>query len=314
MTTTLLLGMALLTVPPGAPASAGTASFLRESAETRGYRAGLPSRASVVPGGAEVIFLRSGPKSGVQSLFAIDVATGTTRELLTAEALLASEPAELSDAEMAQDGRTLVASVGGRVYAVDRATGQKRRLALPAGSLDPRLSPDGKFLAHVSAGELRVLDLAAGTSRTLTSGATEWKTHGLAEFVAQEEMDRPEGYWWSPDSRFLAFEEADDTAVEKLAIQDPARPERPPVQFAYPRAGRENTRVRVGVVAVDGGTPTFVEWDRARYPYLAQVRWGKGGPLLLLVQNRTQTEEAVLRADPATGKTEVLLWRGTRPG
>jgi dipeptidyl-peptidase-4 len=325
MTNVLLLGAALLaTSPPPAPPPVA-ASFLRENAETRGFRAGLPTRAVVVPGGAEVIFLRSGPRSGVQSLFATEVASGVTRELLTAEELLATEPGELSDAEKArlerqritargithfqlsQDGRTLLASVAGRVYALDRAAGGKRRLPLPAGALDPRLSPDGKLVAFVSGGELHVLDLVAGTSRALTSGAGEWKTHGLAEFVAQEEMDRSEGYWWSPDSRSLAFEEADDSGVEKLSIQDPARPERPPVQFAYPRAGRENARVRLAVVGIEGGEPAWISWDRDRYPYLAQVRWEKGGPLLLLVQDRAQTEEVVLRADPGSGKTIPLL-------
>jgi dipeptidyl-peptidase-4 len=324
MTIALLLGMTLLAAsPPATPPPA--ASFLRENAETRAYRSGRPSQATVVPGGAEVIFLRSGPRSGVQSLFATDVASGATRELLTAEALLRSEPGELSDAEkarlerqritargithyeMSEDGKVLLASAGGRVYAVDRGTGKNRPLPLPAGSLDPRLSPDGRLVAYVSGGELHLLDLAAGASRALTSGAAEWKTHGLAEFVAQEEMDRDEGFWWSPDSRRLAFEEADDTGVEKLSIQDPSRPERPALQFAYPRAGRENTRVRLGMVGVEGGEPTWIEWDRERYPYLAQVRWEKGGPLLLLVQNRAQTEEAVLRADPASGKTSVLL-------
>jgi dipeptidyl-peptidase-4 len=324
VTPALLLALALVPAPPAAPAAAAP-SFLRELAETRGYRAGLPSRATVAPGGAEVIFLRSGPRSGVMSLFATDVLSGKTRELITAEALLASEPEELSDAEkarlerqritargithyeMAKDGTIILASLGGRLYAVDRSTGEKRRMPVPQGALDPRLSPDGKQVAFVSGGELHVLDIATGKARALTTGATEWRTHGLAEFVAQEEMDRAEGYWWAPDSRSLAFEEADDTEVEKLSIQDPARPERRPVQFAYPRAGRQNTRVRLGVVGVEGGAPTWVDWDRDRYPYLAQVRWQKGAPLLLVVQNRAQTEEAVLRADPGSGKTTVLL-------
>jgi len=330
MTPAILLGIALAAAPPpapDAPAKKDVApnSFLRENAETRGFRAGMATRATVVPGGAEVIFLRSGPRSGVQSLFATDVASGATREILTAEALLRSEPGELSDAakarlerqritargithyEMAEDGKTLLASVSGRAYVVDRVTGKDRPLPLPAGSLDPRLSPDGKLVAYISGSELHVLDVSAGTTRALTSGSSEWKTHGLAEFVAQEEMDRDEGFWWSPDSRRLAFEEADDTGVEKLSIQDPSRPERPAVQFAYPRAGRENTRVRLGVVGVDGGAPIWIEWDLERYPYLAQVRWEKGGPLLLLVQNRAQTEEAVLRADTTSGKTSLLL-------
>lgn len=326
MTTAFLLGIVLLAAPPATPSPAPAApSFLRENAETRGYRSGFPSRPTVVPGGAEVLFLRSGPRAGVLSLFATEVATGKTRVLLTAEDLLAAEPGELSDAEKArlerqritargithyavsQDGKTILASLGGRLYAVDRATGGKRRLPVPQGALDPRLSPDGKQVAFVARGELHVLDLATGEVRPLTTGATEWKTHGLAEFVAQEEMDRSEGYWWAPDSRSLAFEEADDTDVEKLSIQDPARPERKPVQFAYPRAGRQNTRVRLGVVRVEGGPPTWIAWDVERYPYLSQVRWQKGAPLLLVVQNRAQTEAAVLRADVATGKTSILL-------
>ena len=210
MTPALLLALTLASAPPPAPPAAAP-SFLRELSETRGYRAGSPSRATVVPGGAEVIFLRSGPRSGVLSLFATDVATGKTRELLTAEALLASEPEDLSDAEkarlerqritargithyeMAQDGRTFLASLGGRLYAVDRTTGEKRRVPTPQGALDPRLSPDGKQVAFVAGGELHVLDIATGKARALTTGATEWKTHGLAEFVAQEEMDRPRG-------------------------------------------------------------------------------------------------------------------------
>jgi dipeptidyl-peptidase-4 len=312
--------------PPGATGSTGpSTSFLRENAETRSYRAGSPVRPTVLPGGAEALFLRSGPRSGVQSLFATDLATGATREVLTAEALLAAEPAELTDAERARlerqritargithykvsrDGALVLASVGGRTYLVDRARGSSRRLPLPAGSLDPRFSPDGKAVAFVAGGELHVLDLASGKALQLTTGATEWKTHGLAEFVAQEEMGRSEGYWWSPDSRWIAFEEADDGPVEKLSIQDPARPERQAVRFAYPRPGKENTAVRLGVVPASGGATTWISWDRARYPYLAQVRWEEGGPLLLLVQNRAQTEQAVLRADPATGETATLL-------
>ena len=111
MTPALPLALALLSAPPAAPVEAAP-SFLRELSVTRGYRAGLPSRATVVPGGAEVIFLRSGPRSGVMSLFATEVATGKTRELITAEALLASEPGELSDAEKARLERQRITARG----------------------------------------------------------------------------------------------------------------------------------------------------------------------------------------------------------
>ncbi|HVP68918.1 MAG TPA: DPP IV N-terminal domain-containing protein [Anaeromyxobacteraceae bacterium] len=307
----------------GAPAPPAV-PFPRLYAETRGFRAGRPVRAEVAPGGREVLFLRSGPRSGVQSLFATDLATGETRLLLDAERLLAADGAGLTDAEAARlerqritargvtryelsrDGRTLVAAAGGRHYAVDRERGSVRRLPLPPGAIDPRLAPDGRQLAFASGGELRVLDLEGGGERVLTTGASEWKTHGVAEFVAQEEMGRSEGYWWSPDSRAIAFEEVDDGGVEKLSIADPAHPERSPVRFAYPRAGRTNAAVRLGIVPAKGGEVAWVEWDRSRYPYLAQVRWDRSG-LYALVQSRPQTEEVLLRIDPATGRTRALL-------
>jgi dipeptidyl-peptidase-4 len=319
--------LALAAPPPGAATPStprrATDPYVQLEAETRGFRAGHPVRPQVVPGGAEVIFLRSGPRSGVQSLWATDLATGSTRELLPADALASGvEPGDaerarlerqritsrgITHARLSRDGRWVLAAGGGTAMLLDREEGVRRRLPLPPGALDPRLSPDGRFLACVSGGELHVLDLDAATSRPVTSGAGEWRTHGLAEFVAQEEMRRNEGYWWSPDSTRLAFEEADDEGVEKLSIADPARPEKAPLRFAYPRAGRENSRVRLGVVARSGGATTWIEWDRERFPYLADVRWERGGPLLLLVQDRTQTEEQVLRADPATGHAQVLL-------
>jgi len=311
-------------VPP-APEPEGNEPFLRLYAETRGFRAGHPVRATVAPGGGEVLFLRSGPRSGVQSLFATEVQTGRTRLVLDAEALLAADATAESDAEKARlerqritargithyqlsaDGRILVASAAGRSYACAFPGGFPRRLPLPADALDPRLSPDGRLLAYASGGELWVLDLEKGKPRQITRGASGGKTHGLAEFVAQEEMHRERGYWWSPDSRFLAFEEVDETSVEKLYLGDPARPERAPPPIAYPRAGRANAAVRVGVTSLQGGPPTWLEWDRAAYPYLAQVRWERGGPILLLVESRRQTAEVLLAGDPSSGRTRELL-------
>src|SRR5262249_6910050 len=55
------------------------------------------------------------------------------------------------------------------------------------------------------------------------------------------------------------------------------------------------------------GRTTWVSWDDSTYPYLAAVRWSEHAPLTLVVENRTQTELAILSADPATGKTRQLM-------
>src|SRR5437016_10293975 len=126
-------------------------------------------------------------------------------------------------------------------------------------------------------------------------------THGLAEFVAQEEMDRSSGFWWSPDSRSIAYEEADLSRVEKLAAMDLAHPERPAQPASYPRAGTPNASVRLGVAPASGGKATWVRWDAARFPYLVTVRWSKGAPLTALVESRDQRDGLLLTANPSTG-------------
>jgi dipeptidyl-peptidase-4 len=308
--------------PPAAPGAGPADGFPRTYAETRGFRAGRPTAVKVVPGGREVLFLRSAPRSAVQSLHAMRLPSGETRELVGAEALAAGEPPAVERArlerqritargvtgyQLSADGDAILATAGGRHLLVDRPSGRVRAVPLPPGALDPRLSPDGRRVAYVSVRELHVLDLESGEARRLTDGAGEGVTRGLAEHVAQEEMDRHEGTWWSPDSRTVLFQETDEGLVEKLSVPDPARPEAEPARVAYPRAGRENARVRLGAVAADGGEVRWLEWDRDRHPYLARVRWEKGGPPLVVVQNRAQTEEVLLTLDPVSGAWTRLL-------
>src|SRR5688572_3598712 len=132
--------------------------------------------------------------------------------------------------------------------------------------------------------------------------------HGVAEFVAQEEMDRHEGFWWSPDSHWIVYQETDNSGVETLFIADPLHPEKPPAKNFYPRAGTNNARVRLGIVARAGGATRWIEWDREKYPYLARVVWKEAAaPLCLLVQNRAQQEELLLALDTQTAATRELM-------
>ncbi|MCP3139959.1 S9 family peptidase [Pyxidicoccus xibeiensis] len=312
------------TKPAPKPAASLDTSFLRELSETNYFGLGRPGFSRITPDEQTVYFLRASPASRLQTLFAFDVATGQTREVLTPEALLKGAEEQLSPEEKARrerirqraagftffslsrDGQKLELALSGRLYVVERASGKVTELKTGPGVIDPHFSPDGRQVAYVRDNDVYRVDLATNTEHRVTRGGTPAKTHGLAEFLAQEEMGRYSGFWWSPDARRIAYTEADTSEVEKLTIVDVMRPEAGAQTFPYPRAGKANAKVRLGLIPVTGGKTTWVDWDAGKYPYLAAVTWPEKGPLTLLVQNRLQTEEQVLAVDVQTGKTRVL--------
>jgi dipeptidyl-peptidase-4 len=300
--------------------------FLRRYTETYRFTLGRPTAIRVAPGGDAVFFLRSGPRSFVRDLYVYDPGSRTERLLLYSARLLGGAEETLTPEERARrerkrlaargiasyqlsrDGRRILVPLSGRLFVLERATGKVRELTPDSSAADEaRFSPDGERVACVRGGDLRVIEIGSGEERRLTRREDEEVTHGLAEFVAQEEMGRHEGYWWSPDSRWIAYQRTDTRGVERLHIADPAHPQRAPDSWPYPRAGQANAEVRLGVVAAEGGPTTWVQWDTKRYPYLAKVTWEQNAPLAILVQNREQTEELLLAVDHRTGRTTRML-------
>ncbi|QSQ18438.1 S9 family peptidase [Myxococcus landrumensis] len=329
LTALVLLSTPVLAQPKPTPTSAAPAApadtFFRQLFETRFFNSGRPSSVTISPDEKTVFFLRNSPTSKALSLFAFDVATQETRELLTPAALLKGADEKLSPEEQArrermrvtsrgfssfalsEDGAHLLVGLSGKLYLVARGSGKVTELKTGPGVIDPRFSPTGTQVGYVREHDVYRLDLATNTERRVTQGGTPEKTHGLAEFIAQEEMGRYTGYWWSPDARTLAYTESDTSGVEKLAIANTLNPEASAQQLSYPRAGTANAKVRLGLISANGGKTTWVSWDAAKYPYLATVKWPAKGPLTVLVQNRTQTEEVLLSVDVKTGRTTPLI-------
>ena len=197
--------------------------------------------------------------------------------------------------------------LSGRLFVVDRTAGTWKELRSSAGAADAaRFSPDGEHVSCVRDGDLWVTDVESGQERPLTHHEGPDVTYGLAEFAAQEEMDRFDGAWWSPDSRWIAYQRTDTRGMERFHIADAAHPEREPDAWPYPRAGGKNADVALGVMPATSGSTVWVTGYPA-LPYLARVLWEPKAPLTILVQNRAQTEERLLTVDPATGKTTALL-------
>jgi len=319
-----------LFVAAAASAAAPSLEFLDRYAATRGFRSGQPTAIAIPRDGNAVLFLRSGPRDRIQGLWSYDPKTRAEREILTGARLLGSGEETLSREERArrerlrqtargltsfqlsQDGRQILVPLSGRLFLLERQGGALREIAAPAGAPpadDARLSPDGRSLAVVRAGEMRVVDLAApgAAERVIAKPESSEIAYGLPEFVAQEEMDRFEGYWWSPDSKSLLVQRTDHSGVERLRIMDPSNPTQAPEENPYPRPGKKNDDVRLAIHPLAGGAPVPVEWDHEAWPYLCRVAWPDAGPLTLYLMDRRQQHAILVAVDPATGHTSPLL-------
>ena len=301
------------------------ADFLEAWGQTGGFRNGQPTAFEFAPDGQTLYFLRSGARDATRRLYAFDLESRQERELLRAEQLLESEgplsPEEralqerlrssargITRYELSPDGASVLVPLSGHLFVFTLASGEVRELPREGGyANDPRFSPDGARVACVRDGDLWVIDLAEGTQRRLTT-RLEHTTNGLAEFVAQEEMSRYHGYWWSPDGRYLVFQENDNRPVETLYASNPIRPEEPPYAAPYPRAGTANVAVRLGVLDLESAepVPTWVALDHEAFPYVATVRWSEGAPLTVLVQDRAQQRERLYSVDPTSGRARQI--------
>lgn len=247
------------------------------------------------------------------------------------------------------DGNRIVFTINGRLFLTEIAWNDETGAPEPhtrelAGEwldedpamytpvLNPRIAPDGEHVLYTTGSYLMLVDIGGELGDRITAvygvsvededgnpAENTWKI-GLAEFVAGEEMDRYDGFWWAPDSQHVLFESFDTADEPTWYISDPADPEKPAAGRRYPRALTRNADVYLTVITlafdendryagITGNAD--VDWDREAYEYVAAVSWRRGHDPLVLVQNRRQTRDQVLEvavaADGAAlGATRVL--------
>lgn len=266
-------------------------------------------------------------------LWARDTRTGQERMLVDSKKV--GSGAELSEAEKMQrerariagskgivtydwapDGKTILVPIDGDLYLAG-LDGTTRRLtnAPGDGALNPVISPKGGFVSFVRGQNLFVQPLVGGDARALSSdggGTVHW---GEAEFVAQEEMDRRTGYWWSPQDSHIAVERFDEAPVGVVTRAAIGANGTKVYDQRYPAAGTPNVAVALYVMRADGSGKVKVDLGSNPDIYLARVDWTPDGSALLVQrESRDQKTLDMLRVDPATGKATVLFTEksGTR--
>lgn len=294
----------------------------------KGLSGSLPGGVKWSPDGKLVTFLKATEKDAeVLDLWAFDVASGKSSVLVAAAELAPEGDKKLSKEEEARrerarvfskgiveyswspEGRMLLFPLNNDLFVFDLATRKTQQLTkTEEGETDAKFSPDEKLVSFVRKNEIFVVELATGAETQLSSGATEAIWNGVAEFIAQEEMNRRTGYWWSPQSDRIAYTQVDHAKVPEFWISDFSDNRNKPEKQFYPKAGDPNVSVKLGVLSIAQKSTQWMDLGFEPDIYLARVEWLPDGKRLSYqLLNRAQNRLDLFLADPATGAAHSIL-------
>ena len=287
-----------------------------------------PVSFSFSPNDTLLTYLYGPDQSPIRQLYSLDTNTGESRviqasvdpdavELSLEEQLLRQRQRQLGEGivrySWAGKRDVILIPAHSGAYVKDDIHSPARLLvSSDSGSiLNPQLSPDGSMVAFVRDAELYVASVDGGETRQITHGARgTGKTHGLAEYIAQEEMQQLTGFWWSKDGSHIAFKEVDETHIPTYRIVHQGSGDTgasAQEDHRYPFAGEPNAKVRLGVVSTSSLETVWMDLGDDEDIYLARVAWMPDGSLCAQIENRKQTRLDLVRFDISTGIRTTLL-------
>jgi len=262
---------------------------------------------------------------GDRRVYLYDVPSKSDKELLSLEPLekLAVEPppdkafgwqnrrVREQKIQWSGTGDALLLSVKGDLFLWRFATGKAEQLtATPEPEADAKISPDGARVAFHRGHDLFSLEIATKLVTQLTHDGSGVLLNGELDWVYPEELEIGSAYWWSPDSRRIAYLQFDTSRefiypqTQLTGLRALYEPER------YPQAGTPNPVVRVGVVPAEGNDPQTVWMNLGDETdsLIPRVDWIRDSRRLAIQRaNRIQNRLDLLIADVATGVARPVL-------
>jgi dipeptidyl-peptidase-4 len=322
----VLLPLVAATALSAIPAAAAAADLTLERVFASPALAGAsPRLPRLSPDGRLVTLLRNRPdEKDRYDLWAIDAETGQARmmvdskrigsgaevseeEKMRRERLRIAGTKGITDYQWSPDGLSILVPLDGDLYVVAADESVRRVTNSRVTEIDAKVSPRGGMLSFLRDQNLYVVD-ASGREIALTSDGGGTLSWGAAEFVAQEEMDRHTGYWWSPDDRWLAVARVDESPVAVVTRAAIGAEGTKLVEQRYPAAGTKNAIVDLYLMTPDGSRRVKADLGADPDVYLTRVDWAKDGDSVLVQRmSRDQKRLDVLRVDPATGASSLLF-------
>jgi dipeptidyl-peptidase-4 len=253
-----------------------------------------------------------------------DCATEKSRMVLALDSLDAAAVATTDDGPMdwtnrragvnamqlSSDGKELLYTTRGDIFLIHLDTGKWEQLTRTAiNERDARLAPDGRSVAFRRGADLYTLDVAGKIETRLTRDGSDTLRNGGLDWVYPEELDLNTAFWWSPDSKSIAYLQFDTHAepsyphADLLRLRATYEPER------YPQAGDANATIRMGVVAASGGATRWFDLGDTRESYLiARAGWMPGSRAVYVLRfNRVQNRDTLFSIDVETGARAIIF-------
>ena len=287
-----------------------------------------PRDVKISPDSSRVTFLRGKETDPLQmDLWEYNLADREMRLLVDSTALVAGDEA-LSEEELARrerlrivgqrgivsyqfapDGNRLLFPLNGDLFLYDLDGHETRQLTdTEAGETDPKFSATGRYVSFIRDQDLFAVDLDTFDELRLTHDGGGLIRNGMAEFIAQEEMDRYTGYWWAPDDSAVAFVRVDESPVQVAERFEIYAENFKVYEQRYPATGTPNVLVKLGVVAPDGTDLRWMDIGKETDIYLPRVDWFPGSQFLAVQrQSRDQQTLELLKIHARSGEARVLL-------
>lgn len=169
-------------------------------------------------------------------------------------------------------------------------------------------SPDGKMVAYVRDNNLYVMSLSSLKETAVTTdGKFNEIINGTTDWVYEEEFGITQGFYWSPDSKKIAFYRFDESKVKQYTMQmwGELYPEN--YTYKYPKAGEDNSVVDVMVYDLESQKTLKLNIGSQNDQYMPRIQWTQNPNILALMRmNRLQDKMELLLADATTGAIRTL--------
>jgi len=212
--------------------------------------------------------------------------------------------------EFSASGKELLYPSGGDVFLIHVDTAKWQQLTkTPVAETDAKISPDGKMVAFRRGQDIYTVEAASGKETRLTLGGTETLRNGGLDWVYPEELELGTAFWWSPDSKSIAYLQFDTSKEPVFPHEDLLRERALLEPQRYPQAGENNADVRLGVVAAVGGATRWLETGDTRTAWLiARAGWMPDARSVYMIRlNRVQNKLEMIATDVESGAAAVVF-------